>query len=253
MTDNDTKEPTQAPEEQPAEEPVASPVSESAPSAYDTLAQKKGFKTPDDLARSYEELESHNKKVEMDSAKLEKMFFDKSREASPAPVEPPKPTANDPIQELDAFVNERVTKRDAEIRREVKKELERRDLREVMKEHKDFAEFAPAVKDLKDKYPDMPFTEAYTLAKASSGGFSKDAQVKAEAVLKVREQQASAQTAPPKASEESNIAPDDVLKGAGKRWTPGYQAGPSEQAVREIEQIERELFGKTLEKTSSGL
>lgn len=48
------------------------PLVQSAPQgqAYQELATKKGFQSPEDLARAYEALESHNKKVEMSLAEL---------------------------------------------------------------------------------------------------------------------------------------------------------------------------------------
>ncbi len=88
MTDTDNAGVSQfsdAPYEGQADEAITAPVDEvveeesdtQAPDdsaktgiTFDELAQKKGFKSADDLARSYTELESKNKQVEMDRADL---------------------------------------------------------------------------------------------------------------------------------------------------------------------------------------
>src|ERR1041384_7517583 len=48
--------------------------------SFEAIAAKKGFKTPDDLAKAYANLESKNTKVAMKNADLEKIFFTESKQ-----------------------------------------------------------------------------------------------------------------------------------------------------------------------------
>src|SRR5689334_7741091 len=56
-----------------------------APAEAFQMPEKFQGKSPEEIAKSYVELESHNKKVEMERASLEKMFAPSSATPSPTP------------------------------------------------------------------------------------------------------------------------------------------------------------------------
>lgn len=216
---------------------------------FQELAAKKGWNSPDDLAKAYRELESHSTKISQKASDLEKEFFSK-QESSPSQ----QPTEDAALQELDKFVNERVKKEVQAIRSEWQDREARRELREVMDKNQDFGKYASDIKNIKGQYPNMSFSDAYLFAKAQKGDLvaeatSKAFQTKTEAV----QRQSAAQVASPKQGKESNIGVSDVLRGASKRWAPKAWGQPDSRAVSEIEQVEKELFGRVLQKTNSGL
>lgn len=224
---------------------------EEAPkgTTFQELAAKKGWKSPDDMAKSYREIESHSTKVSQKASDLEKEFF--NREPSAPSQQMPDDAA---LQELDKFVNERVKKEVQAIRSEWQDREARRELREVMDKNQDFGKYAKDVKELKTQYPNMSFGDALLFAKAQKGDLQSEAtskamQTKTEAVVK----QMAAQVTTPKQGKESPVGAQDMLQGASKRWAPKTYAAPDQRAVSEIEQIEKELFGRVLVKTNSGL
>lgn len=248
MSDNDTPAVPVAPEGEatPAQE---SPV-QNQPSAFEELAQKKGFKGPDDLAKAYQELESHNKKTEMARADLEKLFFAAPQESAKETSQPPQSESAD----LDRFVQERLAKTEAQLKAEMDDKLQRLELKSLLKEHEDFGQYAKDIKELRTKHPTMGFEEAYTFAKAQSGNLAKEARSQAQQSVQIaRQAQSQAQVTPAKSGAEHKVSPSDILAGAGTRWAPPARGQADARAVAEIEQVERELFGHVLQKTNSGL
>lgn len=224
---------------------------EEAPkgTTFQELAAKKGWNSPDDLAKAYRELESHSTKVSQKASDLEKEFFSK-QESSPSQTLPDDAA----LQELDKFVNQRVSKEIQAIRAEFQDREARRELREVMDKNQDFGKYAKDIKEIKTQYPNMSFNDALLFAKAQKGDLVKEATSKAfQQKTETVQKQMAAQTVNPKQSKESAVGAQDMLTGASKRWAPKPFNAPDQRAVSEIEQIEKELFGRVLVKTNAGL
>lgn len=240
MSDNDVQK-AATPEPSKKESP------ESQESAFEQLAAKKGFKSPDDLAKSYEALEAKSTKDAQEKADQQKLFFEEKQETPPEGND-----SNDQLKELGGFVDERLERQKTELEGKFKQELSKIELQSVIKENPDFGTYAQEVKDIRTKYPGMGFQEALTFAKAQSGAIAQEA--KSEALTQASqgaEAQAQAQVAPVKVGTESKPDVADNLKSAN--WTPDKSGRASDRAVAEIEQIEKELFGEVLQKTPSGL
>lgn len=238
----------------PTEAPViAQTETETKPSdesSFESLAAKKGFKTPDDLAKAYANLERQSTKTSMKAAELEKSFFpQEARTDTPqAPVE--LKAEKDAIDELRNFgKREFVEPLKQEFDQRLKTELAKIELRQTIKENPDFSKYADEVKELKTKHPSMSFSEAYTFAKAMKGDLVQEATAKAYSEgAKVGYKQVAAQVAPTKPVTEDKIAASDLLQGAASRWKTGTNTPADVRARIKAEQamVERELFGQEL-------
>lgn len=233
----------QTPAVQPAEAPVESPKP-SDETNFEAIAAKKGFKSPDDLAKAYANLERQSTKVSQKAADYEKLFF--SQEPKGNPVETPKAPQYQPqteaqaLDELRKFVHaEAVAPLQKEFEQKLQTELARIELNNVIKENKDFGNYVNEVKDLKGKYPSMSFTEAYTVAKALKGDLAKEAMAEglSQGTYAAR-RQTQAQVIPQKPVTEDKIQPADILQGAGSRWAQANRAyaDPSAKARVAAEQ-----------------
>lgn len=131
----------------------ATPASEAG---QETLLLGK-FKSPEDLAKAYQELESHNKKVEMDKAELTKLFVEQ-----PSPSETPtaaaqETTEEDPMAALRPMLKDEFGK----LLSPVIAKLEVEDA--VRKYGDDFVKLAPQVKELKGQNPSLSLEAAYKI------------------------------------------------------------------------------------------
>lgn len=83
------------------------PNQQSAPEGitFTELAAKKGWKSPDDMARSYSNLESHNKTVEMTASDILKMVQEGNVSPLPAPVAQPTVVPQQASREDEAAIN----------------------------------------------------------------------------------------------------------------------------------------------------
>lgn len=241
----------QMPDVQPVEVP-AEPSKSSDETNFESVAAKKGFKTPDDLAKAYANLESQNTKVSMKAAELEKQFFPDSPKTTEQRVE--KAYSDDEqkaLSELRSFISrEAVEPLKQEFDLKLRTELAKIELSQVIKDNPDFANYANEVKEFKSKYPDMPFREAYTFAKALKGDLVKEA--RAEGLRQgtwSAERQSAAQVVPSKRVTEEKIGASDLLKGAGQRWAIRQGMTPDQKNRIRAEQAlaEKEIFGYMLE------
>lgn len=218
--------------------------------SFDTLAAKKGFKTPDDLAKAYANLERQNTKTSMKAAELEKAFFPQEvRTEAPQTPTGLKAETN-AIDELRDFgKREFVEPLKQEFDQRLKTEIAKLELRQTVKDNPDFAKYAEDVKELKTKHPSMSFSEAYTFAKALKGDSLSEAKAQAYSEgAKVGYKQVAAQVAPTKAAAEDKIAATDLLQGAASRWKTTARTTPDQRARIAAEQklVEREIFGQEL-------
>lgn len=239
---------TVAPVEQQPQQP-------SDETSYEAIAAKKGFQSPDDLAKAYANLESRATKSDMSNAELQKLFFE-AQQSEPVQqhslgMQAQPPGQDQALAELDRYLDQKWSTREQALKSEFKQELQKRELNDLLKESPDFAKYTSDVKELKNRYPDMSFKEAYTFAKALKGDLVQEARSEgmkqgAEYIQK----QAQAQVAPSMQTRESKRAPvDEILQGAGKRWAADPMGRVNPQARAEREAIERELFGRVLPET----
>jgi hypothetical protein len=240
----------QVPTVQPVE--VATVSEGPVETTFEELKAKKGFQSPDDLAKAYANLESHNKRVEMKTADMEKQFFPVE---SPRDIQPQSPASQaiqesqQALNELRKFVQTEVEPLKKDFDQRLQTELSKIELRQVMKENTDFGKYATDVKELKTRYPAMSFTEAYSFAKAMKGDSVAEAKSQAfQRGASVAQRQVAAQVAPAKGASEDKIPAQDLLQGASKRWVISPKTSPEQIARIKAEQslIEREIFGEEL-------
>jgi len=240
----------QTPGVKPAEVP-AEPTQAPTGTSFEEIAAKKGFKSPDDLAKAYANLESQNTKVEMKKADLEKLFFSEQPRVTPQPETRFTPDSEaKALDELRRFVqSEAVEPLKKELQQQFKTEVARLELKSVIKERPDFVKYAGDIKELKSKYPDMPFDEAYIYAKALKGDLVQEA--RSEGLKQgtyASQRQGAAQVITQKPVVEGQVQPTEVLRGAGNRWSAANQrfAKPETIAKARAEQayIENELIAK---------
>lgn len=233
-------------------EPTAVAVEPTQPSdetSYETVAAQKGFKSPDDLAKAYVNSQRLATKASMKAAELEKQFFPDQKVEVQAPMRQiPQPAEEEKaIQELDRFVNERTQKAKAEAEQFFKTELAKIELRSVIKDKPDFANYANEIKDLKSRYPGMSFEEAYTFAKAVNGASVQEARTdgmkQGAAYL---QKQSAAQVLPAKPVSEDKIPTSDLIKGSGSRLAvrQGDSAAVIQKKMQERQLIEQQLLSR---------
>lgn len=223
------------------------PQANASGTTFEELAAKKGFKSPDDLAKAYANIESHSTKVAQEKSELEKLFFQQ-----PTQPEPKQP--DDALAELDRFVSEKLSEKEKQLEHKFETKLAKLELEKVIEKNPDFQKYASDVKDIKVRFPNMSFSEALLLAKAQKGSLVAEAKSQAlKEAVEVVQRQSQAQVAPEKTAAENKVTAQDLLQGASKRWTPDRVGKISDRARAEIELLEKELFGGVLEKTSTGL
>lgn len=242
----------QMPDVQSADVPAESQES-SVETNFEAIAAKKGFKSPDDLAKAYANLESQNKKVEMAKADLEKMFFTEKPKSQPQ-VRQTLNADEQALAELDKYVGDKMTERETYLKHEFNTKLAKLELDRVIEKNPDFPKYAEDVKQFKSKYPEMSFDEAYTLSKAIKGDLQREAKSEGmkQSVASIQ-RQGQAQVAPEKKAAETKVEASEMLQGASRRWTPNARGQVDPRAKAEIEMLEKELFGTVLSKTPSGL
>lgn len=229
--------------------PVESPTETPKPfdeTSFEAIASKKGFKSPDDLAKAYANLERQTTRVSQKAADYEKVFFSQPQEQKQEVYAMPNLTdETKALDELDKFVNERTQKAISQAELKFRTELAKIELNQVIEKTPDFGDYVTEVKELKTKYPEMSFRDAYTFAKALKGDLISEA--KAEGLregTKLAYKQATAQVAPTKAvAEEKTITPTELLQNASKRWTvrPGMKQEDIQRIRAEQDFVARQL------------
>lgn len=132
----------------------ASPSNASVPTnapdgtTFAELQAKKGFKSAEDLAKAYIELESHNKKVEMTAADILKQVYPEKPATVPAPGD------EQAVQIVQAIV-----------KNEVKPLQEKVALQELFMKNPDAKDFASGIAEQVKANPGITWESAYKLAK----------------------------------------------------------------------------------------
>lgn len=113
------------------------------------------FKSPEDLAKAYQELESHNKKVEMDRAELEKLFVQSTEPSQEKPAPSQEQATEDPVDILAKEVSERVNRSFSPV-------VARLEVDSMVRKYGDkFIAIAAEVKAFKDANPNRTLESAY--------------------------------------------------------------------------------------------
>lgn len=148
------------------------------------LAQKKGWNSPDDMAKSYANLESHNKKVEMTADDILKMV---QAAQQPQPIVQPQvphvpQTPNTPDDAAIQLVQ-------SMIRSEVKPLQERVALQDLFLKNPDAKDFAEGIASVVKSNPGISWENAYKLAKFDSVPAQAQQQGRQEAYATVQQKQ----------------------------------------------------------------
>ncbi len=121
---------------------------------YAELAAKKGFTTPDDLAKAYANLESHNKKVEMTAADVMREVYAAAPTVAPVPQPQPMTSDDAAIKIVQGIV-----------RGEVKPLEEKIALQDLFLNNKDAPEYAVGIAKAVKENPGISWQNAYKIAK----------------------------------------------------------------------------------------
>lgn len=132
--------------------------SQDAPegTTFADLAAKKGFASPDDLAKAYANLETHNKRVEMTAADILKEI---SPVPAQAPVAPPQPVSPD-----DAAIN--IVK--SIVQSETRPLQQQIELQNLFMKNPDAVQYAPGLAKAVKENPGISWEGAYKIAKFDS-------------------------------------------------------------------------------------
>lgn len=143
--------------------PAQAPAQQAAPSVQEApqgttfaeLAAKKGFKSVDDLANAYQNLESHSTKVTMTAADIIKAVQEATPIAEPAPIVPQAVSQDQQaIKIVEAIVDART-----------KPLQERVALQDLFLKNPDAAQYASGIAQVVKENPGIKWEAAYKLAK----------------------------------------------------------------------------------------
>lgn len=124
-------------------------------SAFAELAAKKGFKSPDDLAKAYMESEAQKTRVEMSFSELVKLREDAFKPQEVAPVQQNAvQTPDEAIKIVQSMIDARI--------RPLQNENE---LNRLFSANTDAKEFVPQMAEVVKANPSISWTDAYKLAK----------------------------------------------------------------------------------------
>lgn len=185
---------------------------------YAELAAKKGFKTPDDLAKAYMNLETQNKRVEMGLSELAKLRNETQQSAELAEQIPAQVETQDDAMK----VVERVVKK---VTRPLEDKLA---LQDLMLRVPDVKEYAAEMASVVKLNPSITWEAAYKVAKFDALQKTAREEGRKEAYQAVQQKQAaSVASSKPRASNERAL--DDLIRDKGIPF-------------KEVQRIMRERF-----------
>ena len=137
-----------------------STVQANAPegTTFAELAAKKGFSSPDDMAKAYSNLESHNKKVEMTAADIIKQVYENQPATSVGPIPPVTPQQAQGEAEAIKIVQSIVDSKMKPLQEKVA-------LQELFLNKKDAPQYANGIATAVKENPGISWEAAYKLAK----------------------------------------------------------------------------------------
>lgn len=119
------------------------------------------FKSQQDLEKAYQELETHNKKVEMDRAELEKLFVQPESSSTPEPQAPAAVMDDDPLKPVADALTPKLTQ---EVNRLISPVIARMEVDNMVRRYGDsFVSVAKDVKDIQLRNPHLSLEDAYKL------------------------------------------------------------------------------------------
>ena len=174
-------------EDEPSEtDPVNNEDDESAPdSAFAELAKKKGFKSADELAKAYAELEAQNKKVEMDRAELLK-----ARNVTPEPKKD---------ESLDKAALRRIEERQKLID-------EKMEIQDVFQKHPDAQKYINEMKEYATAHPTIPWETVYRQVSYDDRVKEAKEQGREEAYKNIKKKESGTERASIKIEDKEDVA-----------------------------------------------
>lgn len=159
------------------------------------------FKTTEDVVKAYQELESHNKKVEMDKAELEKLFV-------PAePESPPKAAEVETTDPLDDVVKALMPRMTSAMEAVVSRPLAQMEIDRVVRKYgDDFVAVAPAVAELRKQNPSLTLEAAYKIVAFDN----RERTARQEGVVQAQQAQEQAQKAQLETARPSGYQPESL-------------------------------------------
>lgn len=177
--------------------PAANPQAPQEGTTFEELAVKKGFKSADDLARSYAELESRNTRVEMGLSELVRVRTESQPQTEAnASVE----TAEDAVRVVEGIV-----------RKQIDPLRDQLQLQDLFLRYPDAKDFAPQMAKVIKDNPGTAWEVAYRAAKfdALASQAKKEGTQQAYQTIQ-QKQSASVEPARPAVTKERNL--DELIR-----------------------------------------
>lgn len=172
------------------------------------IPEKFQGKSSEDIAKAYVELESHNKKVEMERAELEKLFVSEPQTAAaPEPQSSTQLNADSAEEPIQALVRELSPRLQAEVGKLLSPALAKMEVRDMVDRYgSSFVALAPEVKKLRESNPNLTLESAYKIVSFDS--IQRTA--RQEGVAQATKSQEQAQKAQLESSRPSGYRPASI-------------------------------------------
>ena len=202
------------------------------------------FKSQDDLVNAYKELESHNKKVEMERSDLEKLFVENETDSTKVDNAPTETVENVSTDIKTALDDMRPTLA-AEVSKMLAKPLAKLEVQDMLNKHGNaFTQKAKEVKELQQHNPSLSMEDAFkivsfdTVKRTSHTQGINEASANAEAKKK-----AEVETARPSGYRPTSI--EDAIKDPNVSVSEIADAvGPEMDAFKRISQQKIRQMGR---------
>lgn len=172
------------------------------------------FKSPEDLAKAYQELESHNKKVEMDRAELEKIFIGQAENPSTPQQAAPVQESENPLKPV---ADELAPLLRNEMGKVLSPVLARMEIESMVRKYGDsFVTVAAEVKAKQAQNSSLSLEDAYKLA--SFDRLQRTS--KEQEASRVSQAQQAAQKAQVETSQPSGVRPVSIEEAASNPKIP---------------------------------
>lgn len=181
--------------------------------AFQELAQKKGFKSVDDLVKSYTHLESYSSQIKQERDKLASSNKPETASKSSDEYENLSPEQKQAMNLLEKVVEKVVSKSIAPIKERTEVDKVREEIGKVQSKFPDFKDYAiEAALQYNIAHPDISLEEAYKITSFDSvlmGTKSRDAQA-AKSKAKAKAYTESASTAKGEGIDYSKLSLEEM-------------------------------------------
>lgn len=213
---------TGKPESEVQPELQSSPSNAPVGTTFEELAAKKGFKSADDLAAAYANLESQNKRVEMGLSELAKL----RSESTQQPTEEPTVDMNNVQSQEDALkVVEKI------VRKHTRPLEDQLALQNLFMKNPDAQQYAGDMARVVKENPGISWEVAYKAAKFDRVGSQAKEEGRKEAYQTIQKKQEVAVGAGKPTASRDNRPLDELIKDKGIPFT-------------EVQRIMRERFSQ---------